>query len=596
MHLQGDSSIMHSRQHTNQSEASRAREQKLKDMIAALPVMSRKEVRRYRVEYHRAICCDLQEEGFTSASRLINNLVEIDEVRRKRAGPNSLITLKPKLKTQNKMLDCLKIGLKQAEKEERRGQHGNACTAYLNLALYFKEKGEDWFWVANILFYGSYHRGARYLTDGSRKEAIARFAFGKFLLEDVKKLRSAHKMLETARTLSMGKLWTLPALKAPTVSPALFESLQGYGTEEEKEDREGKLWSTELEASPENQVSIYQETCVLIHKSLLQMAAEVKEKRPLSDKEVKLCMQALRRATESENIEVQLEALKALGMCYMERNDLKTAVNYFEGLLCLSTQSKIWAGICDAHLSLGQVYSRMKSTKEALHHFNEQCTAAKNSGSNSLLGKAYRSIGIFHLLNDDPENAAPLLKESFHEFYEQNQIVRKELEPVLTSIGEIKRKMMTSKSQDTAVGQKLHDEYQRLKDKGKKLWSTDTHISMDETRILAAIAKGLKNMPQYAQLVLQSDHDRKAMAALMKWRGNGVPFWESRTSIKPQDVPFDEVSVLSPESTMSNITFPELSSSEDLSYYSSSDEENEFSRYPSAVLPKFDTKNQDFIK
>ncbi|KAG8223051.1 hypothetical protein J437_LFUL001999, partial [Ladona fulva] len=97
---------------------SKYRQEAVDEFMAKFPNMTYTEIRRHRIDYFKALCLELEEDGYTDASKEIQRLIDFEESQRHAAEQNSIILARPFLKDQHSMLEALQKGLRQAEKEK----------------------------------------------------------------------------------------------------------------------------------------------------------------------------------------------------------------------------------------------------------------------------------------------------------------------------------------------------------------------------------------------------------------------------------------------------------------------------------------------
>ncbi|XP_049800159.1 uncharacterized protein LOC126235481 [Schistocerca nitens] len=172
-----------------------------------LPTLTYRDIRRYREPYHLALCQELHEDQFEQSALYVERLLKLEQDIRQLAGPGTAEWVRPQLRNQIDFLNKLRIGLTEAEQARTQGQAGFDCGAYLQVGLFFMQKPATWWWLAEQLLLQAVAAGRRCKTDGGRREAIARYVYGSFLLDQLEDARAAHKQLEAARKLSAGREW-----------------------------------------------------------------------------------------------------------------------------------------------------------------------------------------------------------------------------------------------------------------------------------------------------------------------------------------------------------------------------------------------------
>lgn len=87
-----------------------------------LPVLSFRDIRRFRMPFHEALCEELMEDGFQQTASYLESLVKLDDEIRNLAGPESLEWLRPRLLDQMDFLLKLRVALIEAEIAQRKGE------------------------------------------------------------------------------------------------------------------------------------------------------------------------------------------------------------------------------------------------------------------------------------------------------------------------------------------------------------------------------------------------------------------------------------------------------------------------------------------
>lgn len=192
MSLSITSSTLSSQQEAPKScvKRDRARRQESKNLreniLNNLPILTNREVRRFRIPYHEALCLELDEDGFCEAAKFFRLLIQYQEDMRNEAGPESFIWFYPQLVNEKDKLDILKKGLQEAEEGKLVGKFKVECEKFLKIAIYFSNLPVGWWWLARQLFLQATDCAENYKDDGGRLEAIVRYIFGRFYLYQCK--------------------------------------------------------------------------------------------------------------------------------------------------------------------------------------------------------------------------------------------------------------------------------------------------------------------------------------------------------------------------------------------------------------------------
>lgn len=103
----------------------RARKQELENMKerikSKLPVLSKREVRRFRIPFYQALCLELDEDGFHEGASFLRILINYQAKLREDEGPESFFWFYPQLCNEKQELIILYEGLKAAETGKQAG-------------------------------------------------------------------------------------------------------------------------------------------------------------------------------------------------------------------------------------------------------------------------------------------------------------------------------------------------------------------------------------------------------------------------------------------------------------------------------------------
>lgn len=86
-----------------------------------LPLLTKREIRRFRIPYHEALSMELDEDGFLESSLYLKMLINYQDTFRQRAGEESYQWFYPQLKFEKDKLDILYEGLRNAESAKQAG-------------------------------------------------------------------------------------------------------------------------------------------------------------------------------------------------------------------------------------------------------------------------------------------------------------------------------------------------------------------------------------------------------------------------------------------------------------------------------------------
>ncbi|XP_072397684.1 uncharacterized protein [Diabrotica undecimpunctata] len=351
----------------------------IQHMRDTLPQYTMSEIREFRLPFHEALIINLQDSGFLSASSYVKELIDYQENMRKSSGPGSNIFILPQLKFAKDELTTISQSLKAAETFHFEGLYSEECQEFLNLAVSFGFGNSDWWWLGEQLLLQSIRVSSEYSKIiGHKYEALSRYAYARFLMDNVKEFQNAEKQLRIARHLTQNKVWT------------------------------GKTYF------PDERGTLYMQTNRAIFDCLLKevkaiMATDMERAIILSD-------QARRRAAEACFRNGETKALVLKGICELETKRAKSAINTFLRALGIQERYGTIEGICKIKIHLAKAYLMDKCTNSSLKILMELKEHAEENDLPFYLGQAYKNLGEYYLLIGDPDKATPLLDESIKIF------------------------------------------------------------------------------------------------------------------------------------------------------------------------------------
>lgn len=138
--------------------------------LASLRPLDCREIRRYRMPYAQAILLELQEDGFLEAADFFNEVITHEKCPKE-------------FKKNQVVINKFSFALKEYEKRGRRDEKNKQSVIYVKLGRFF-EDDESYWWLSENLYEKAVKVCENYLVDSGRSEAVARFAFGMFLLNN----------------------------------------------------------------------------------------------------------------------------------------------------------------------------------------------------------------------------------------------------------------------------------------------------------------------------------------------------------------------------------------------------------------------------
>uniref|UniRef100_A0A6P7GQ67 Tetratricopeptide repeat protein 29 n=1 Tax=Diabrotica virgifera virgifera TaxID=50390 RepID=A0A6P7GQ67_DIAVI len=351
----------------------------VQQMRNTLPKYTISEIREFRLPYHEALIINLQDSGFLSASSYVKDLIDYQENMRKSAEPGSNILILPQIKFAKEELVILSQSLKAAEQFHFEGAYSEECQEFLNLAVSFGFGDPNWWWLGEQLILQSIRVSSEYSkVIGHKYEALSRYAYARFLMDNVKEFQNAEKQLRITRNLTQDKVWT------------------------------GKTYF------PEERGTLYMQTNRAIFDCLLK---EVKAIMGTDvEKAIILADQARRRAAEACFRLGETKALVLKGICELEMKRAKSAINSFLRALGIQERWGTIEGICKIKIHLAKAYLMDNCTNSSLRILMELKDHAEANDLPFYLGQAYKNLGEYYLLIGDPDKATPLLDESIKIF------------------------------------------------------------------------------------------------------------------------------------------------------------------------------------
>ncbi|XP_072397685.1 uncharacterized protein [Diabrotica undecimpunctata] len=344
-------------------------------MRNTLPEYTMSEIREFRLPLHEALIINLKDSGFLSTSSYIKELIDYQENMRKSSGPGSNIFVLPQIKFAKDELGILSHSLKAAEKFHNVELYSEECQEFLNLAVTFGFGHSDWWWLGEQLLMQSIRVSSEYSKIiGHKYEALSRYSYARFLMDNVKEFENAEKQLRVARHLAQNKVWT------------------------------GRTYF------PNERGTLYMQTNRGIFDCLLKevkatMATDLERAMILAD-------QARRRAAEACFRNGETRALVLKGICELETRRAKTAINSFLRALNIQERWGTIEGICKIKIHLAKAYLMDNCANSSLKILMELKDHAEENDLPFYLGQAYKNLGEYYLLIGDPEKATPLLDES----------------------------------------------------------------------------------------------------------------------------------------------------------------------------------------
>ncbi|KAJ8948926.1 hypothetical protein NQ314_008328 [Rhamnusium bicolor] len=355
------------------------------EMRAALPDYTLDEIRQYKLAYHEALLMGLEEKGFVCTAEFVKQLLEYQHNLRAKAGAQSKIWIRPQLIYSKNELNILIDGLVKSEEYHNAERYGSQCEEFLKLAVYFAFVHEDWWWLGEQLLIQSVSVSTEYTFLGAKYEALSRFAYGKYLIENVKDYDTATEQLNIVLKLS-----------------------------------DGTKWTTHIVFPQQTELLIVQ-TSYLLYICLIHETQKLMTRMDYKAA-CKLAIQARKRATESCFKDGETRALLLKGICELNMSQPEIAIKSFSRAYYIQEKIGSNEGVCEARIQLAKAYLMNGNKHDSLKTL---MILRENAASFNLLyyvAQSYWHLGEFHLNNGEPQKATPLLGEALTIFIDGNYI------------------------------------------------------------------------------------------------------------------------------------------------------------------------------
>ncbi|KAF5302913.1 hypothetical protein FQA39_LY02093 [Lamprigera yunnana] len=370
-----------------QLKKAKAYEMKL-NMRMSLPVLSRNEVRRFRLPFYQAILFELKEDGYVSSMEFLTELIHFQEQLRARYGPETLVYNRPQLINSSKDVDLLQQKFREAEDAHYNDDFGTEIDVFTFLGVHYGFGSEDWWWLGEQIFIQAVKISSNFIKDGNRRHTVIKYMYGKFLLENVNDREKAKVIFVEVRSLSQGQNWS---------------------AKKELAVKEG---------------TVFVESCKLLCKILLLEAKELLNKNP--HKACRITVVAQKRAIDACDPKGMSSSFMLQGMCEMACNDANTALITFLKAINLYKKMGDNEGVCEARIHVALAYLKIGKTKDALNHLETLLEFSQIIGLPYYIGQAYRFIGEYYLHLGEPNLSTPCFVNAFHRFLDINDIFNKE--------------------------------------------------------------------------------------------------------------------------------------------------------------------------
>ncbi|KAJ8918339.1 hypothetical protein NQ315_008032 [Exocentrus adspersus] len=410
------------------------------EMRAALKVCTVDDVRYHKMPFNEALLIGLEEKGYYITAAFIHQLIDFQSEMTEKAGPTSVLWTKPQLKDTKNILKVVSESLMEAEDFRKVENYEKECETFLKIATHIAFLNTDWWWLGEQLLLQSIAIAKDYPSSGGKYEALSRYAYAKFLIENIRETAAAYEHLQTACNLSASTKWT---------TCGIF---------------------------PEETGLLFANANYLLHICLMQQAKSYFKID--NSKAIELATLARKRAADACNKDAETRALILKGICEINSNLPQHAIATFTKASYIQQKMNNVEGICETRLQLARAYLMNGDTLNSLKTLTEARDVAKHNDLGYYLAQAYKHLGEFHLNNGEPKKATPLLGESLkilHEgqYIKENEQVRN-LEAISTGLELFPKYIdLLSSVSDPVIGNESLMKMIDWKDSRERFWDSD---------------------------------------------------------------------------------------------------------------------------
>lgn len=343
-------------------------------MRAALKICTLDDIRRYKLPFAKALIIGLEEKGYFFTATFIQQMIDFQTEMREKVGPLNIFWTKPQLRDNNNILKTISDNLMKVETFRKMKEHEKECETFLKTSIHFAFLSSDWWWLGERMLLHSINLANDYPSLEGKYEALSRYAYAKFLMENTRKIKSAHGHLTIVRELSKGKKW---------MTMSLFPDEKDY---------------------------LYVMANKLLHICLMQEARSYLQVNFI--KAIKLANSARKRAAEACDLDGETRALFLKGICELNVKRTSVAIATFTKAFYIQTRLGNLEGMCTAQIHLAQAYLVNGDTLQSLKTLLISRDCAKENNLSYYLAQAYKHLGEFYLNNGEARKATPLLDEA----------------------------------------------------------------------------------------------------------------------------------------------------------------------------------------
>ncbi|XP_057660785.1 uncharacterized protein LOC130896606 [Diorhabda carinulata] len=410
-------------------------------MRKSLPRYDIMEIRQFRLPFHEALITNLHECGYPDSAALIGALIAYQDELRKESAPGSSVFILPQLKFAKNELETLAKNLQESESLKRKDYLSEECHIILKLGVDFAFGNSDWWWVGEQILLHTIMLSSSYFTKiGSKFEALSRYVYAQYLLDNLKEYDSALKQLKVVHCLARNKMWTCKHY---------FPQMAG---------------------------TLYMHTNQAMFECLITEVKRMLEAD--AGKAIILADQARKRAAEACYRDGEAQALVLKGICEMQGNLPKSAVNSFNRAICIQARFGTIEEVCKIKIHLAKAYLMDGCINASLNVLMELKNDAEENDLPFYLGQAYKNLAEYYLSIGESQKASPLLEKCIDIF--------------------------------------------------KNCETTLPEIKVAEN--LRAISSGLQLLPKYIDVLKKAGDDdeegKQRLLALLAWKNERQDFWQ----------------------------------------------------------------------
>lgn len=336
-----------------------------RNVKAGHPLLSLKEVRHFRLPFHKSLLLNLLDAGFIGVHHFIKEIIDLDEAWHKMTHKNYPVKKRPQLKSNECALRILSDGLIAAEKTNREGSKTGELSCFMDLALQFTKLDDGvWDWLSEELYEQCIHitNMVQLATECDRElTAIVKFLYAKFLLDILHEPDRAKGVLEESMKLSEGKFYN----------------------------------ASVLTGNSEN--TLYIDSCILLHRILLVMADEIRESS--IENAIELYKHSLHWAKVVSNKPAETTALLNLVDIYIAAKQLDKIPEYLENYLKLCADQSNISGICEGYILSAKFHDLIDEHELENEDLQALLKTAEENDLLEMVALAHHKLAIFYLLH-----------------------------------------------------------------------------------------------------------------------------------------------------------------------------------------------------